>query len=385
MTGETWLRGRGALAAGAVVLVAWTLGVGAVARDLRARVDAQAAVEAEAAAGLAAEAGRAVLAGTGRDEGAASLSVAVASGSAGLAAPLASVQAARVPRDGAVAWRVHVAGPHVSDAHASAQAASVHVIVAVEASRGWTPRGFSQLRAALLSLLARMGHAPHAEDRVGLVLFGGGYAWEVTPLQRVAEELRHARISARWKGLERLSRAGLRGGRAGGCLPHVGRRVDDFQRPRGGCYPTMPRLYADETGVDPSPALALAGRMFDAADEPAPGTRALVVVAATPVAEVPASSGRSRARQRYVEQRMREVRVDGPRTPARIVREAVAAARGMAGRARVATSVLGVGDGRGFVAGLAQGGGVALDSPDAAALSDMFGEVADGWPLERVP
>jgi hypothetical protein len=380
------MSGRGALFVAAAVLVAWMLGLGAVVRDLDRRVEAQARAEAGVAAGLAADAGRAVLGATGSDAHAAAVSLHVAQGSAGLAGPLATVDAEREMDDaGALAWRVRVRGTASEVVGAATRASSVHAVVAVEASRGWTPRGFAQLRAGLLALLGRMGHAPHEDDRVGLVLFGGGFAWEVTPLQRIAEERLHARISARWKGLERLSRAGLRGGRAGGCLPHVGQRLDDFLRPRGGCYPTMPRLYSDETGVDPAPALDLARRMLSEVDGGTPGTRALLVVAATGVAEVPETTGRARARQRYAEQRMRESLVTGPRSSARIVREAVDAARRLATGAQVATSVLGVGDGRGFVPGLAQGGGVSLDSPDAGALSDMLSQVADRWPLERVP
>lgn len=280
-----------------------------------------------------------------------------------------------------------VFGYDVFDVAATAVSASrsVQVAIVLDITGSWGEADFAQGRAAVLLALDLLAASATDADQLGMTIFTNRYAWAYTPFVQIADPDVAAAVRADWSLLNLASKAGVDADPLDGanCAVHAGALRDNFTNPPGGCYPPMPREYADEPGTDHSTGIALAQALFEETTGGA-NYRAMIVVTDGRPNALGADSGATREAQGHVEDRWRQYTGDVPRSQAEIRAAAIASTEALWEGLRVHTWVVSLVADDPMMPQMVRGDGSYTRTDDARHLSGILAHIISGLPLAIV-
>lgn len=267
-------------------------------------------------------------------------------------------------------------------ARATAAGRRLTLVVVQDSTHSWSQEDYGNSRGALLDLLDTLENSHGNEDRVGLVTFNWRYAYEYTPLTKVTDIAGDSsrRVRRAWGDLNVFSEAGVRS--ASGCREHTGRRKNDFNAPRNGCFPANPRAYYDEWGTDHTTGLSMAKQMFAENDDPMSYNALLVLTDGKPNYLLAGDGDRQRAG--YTETRWREYAGPVPRTGDEIRFGSIALTEEMWEEQQVHTWVVSFTASDWAMEAMPRGQGYYTLTQDSRALSPIVQAIADAIPLTLV-
>ncbi len=235
----------------------------------------------------------------------------------------------------------------------------LNLVVVLDISTSWSQPDFGGARDGLSGLLAAMVDRGVPDDRVALVVFTGRHADLITPWTGTAGA--DSTVAPVWSGLNVASRSGEGQPFPEECQSNT---HDDFGN--GGCYPQMPRSYADEAGTDFTVGIQLAGERI--AGSPGTGDGALVIVTDGVANGLAAANGTTRSAAGYVESRWPEYVGPAPHTTADIEAESVSLAAEIEATSGYSTYVVSIGGPSTFLDDMAAGLGTHEAVGDASGL-----------------
>ncbi len=269
----------------------------------------------------------------------------------------------------------------------SAVAASrtYQIIFVMDITNSWSEANFLHAREAAVIALEMLTGAASGVDEVGMTLFTNRFAWEYTPLTRVAVGSNAENMLADWGDLNTASKAGKDKNHSDGrnCELNSGSKINDFNNPvRGGCYPDMPREYRDEPGTDHSTGMELARQMFD---EGASGAvyRAMIVVTDGQPNGL-GSPGTARAADGYEEDRWREYVGPAPRTTNEVRNASITSAQQMWDELQVNTWIVSYVADDWFMDQVPQGDGYKVVTNNASQLENILAQIISEMPVALV-
>lgn len=268
-------------------------------------------------------------------------------------------------------------------ATATAASRDLHVIVVFDITNSWSRPNFYRARDAALAMLDVLENAHGPADRIGMTVFSGRYAWEFTSLTLLEEAVASGSVRAQWADMETASKAGTPANNGSGCNVYSSSRRTDYDDPPGGCFPDMPREYADETGTDHSTGLQQARQMFEErADDGV--YRAMIVLTDGQPANLGSSHGSTRLAEGYEEERWNEYVGPVPHSASSIRSRSVELAEGLWDDLEVHTWVVSFVADQTFMHDMAQGDGYFVRTNDSNALVGIFEDIANALPLAVV-
>jgi hypothetical protein len=186
---------------------------------------------------------------------------------------------------------------------------ALHVILVMDITGSWHGHNGSQTdflnaRAAAIAFLDVLELSYGPDDKFGMSIFTGRYAWEYSPMTLVSDEVGSGAERAKWELLNVASKSTLTAPVSPGLCPNDS--SNNFGTGAyivGGCFPDMPREYQDESGTDHTTGMSLAELMFEEQPDQS-AFRAMVVL----TDGVPNGLGahNQRAAAGYTEARWRE-------------------------------------------------------------------------------
>ena len=200
------------------------------------------------------------------------------------------------------------------EAKATTASRCVTLNVIQDSTHSWAKRDYDNARNAVLALLDTVTNSYGPDDKLGLVSFNWAFGVEYTPFTPIdaIDGGAASHVWTDWENLNEFTWAGRN--RRGTCRQHRGRRANNFNRPRGGCFPTQPRAYDDEWGTDHSVGLGMSQIMFrDLANaQTMQCFNAQIIITDGKPNYLPAGGG-DRADDGYVETRWRQYEGPHPR------------------------------------------------------------------------
>lgn len=402
-------RRRGSIAVIAAWVMVFLLALGALAIDVAYMRLAQA--QAQDIADAAAVAGLWALRSTG-DEGEAQTAaeaVIAANVVGGRAADLATIEVGDwsredqqlfVGEDSPNAVRVRVSrtgtnalplflgsifGPDQVDiaGQATAAARNLQVVIVFDITNSWRRPDFYYARDAAIAFYETIERSHGPDDRIGMNVFTGRYAWEFTPFIDLDTAEVTGEVLSQWSAMETASKAGTyNASHSRGCnvfgSNHA--RRDDFTSP---CFPNMPREWIDEPGTDHTIGMVMAREMFED-DLDDTSYRAVVVLTDGYPSGTSGSNFQDRIAAGYQETRWDEAQAVVPHTTAEIKSESVTLAEEMWEDLEVHTFVVSFVADDAFMENMTQGDGYYVNTTDSSALVDIFENIAESLPLAIV-
>jgi len=262
---------------------------------------------------------------------------------------------------------------------------SLQFIVVLDITGSWGERDFAEARKAALQAHTRLTRAASEEDEVAMTIFTNRYAWEYTPMTSAIDADAMAAIRADWELLNIASKAGVDSNPEDGrnCKLHRNERINDFSDPPGGCYPSMPREYRDESGTDHSTGVLLAKQIFEENQDGARYRAMLILTDGRPQG-LSSRSGDQRQEAGYVETRWREYVGPIHRSSGQVRSAAIDATQDLWDELRVNTWVVSLVANDSLMQDMVQGDGYFVLTDDPEELQMLFAQIITEMPLSIV-
>lgn len=275
-------------------------------------------------------------------------------------------------------------------ASAVAAARSLHACIAFDITNSWSHTNYHKAVQAALDFYDISSASPGPYDMMGMAVFTGRFAWELSPMTFTVQDVSAGRpMRARWAALETASKSGKYNANntSAHCSIETGSRKDVFTASSstqvGGCFPHMPREYqADEAGTDHTTGLKMCQTMFSEQTNPSV-YRALVVLTDGIPNGTQSSAGTKRAASGYTETRWREY--FGPfQSTTTIKSKSVSLTQEMWTNQRVHTWVVSFVQHDAFMPQMVRGDGYYVQVSSASQLQPAFRSIANSMPMTLV-
>ena len=261
---------------------------------------------------------------------------------------------------------------------------SLQVILVMDITNSWSEKNFLKARAASELALEMLGNTVTPHDEVGMTIFTNRFAWEYTPLTRIAIASNYAEVETDWSILNTASKAGKDTNKDDGtnCSVHSGTKLNNFDSPAGGCYPHMPREWSDEPGTDHSTGILLARQMFEESSSEASFRAMIILTDGQPNGL--GAPGTKRAAAGYTETRWNEYVGPAPRTTNEIRYAGVDSAQELWEDLEVHTWVVSFVADDWMMDGMVTGDGHYTRTSTASELEPIFAQIISEMPLAIV-
>ncbi len=274
---------------------------------------------------------------------------------------------------------------------ATSAARAMHVCVAFDITNSWNHSDFHNATDAALAFYDVIANNYGEQDKIGMAIFTGPFAWEYTPLTRVADDVAAGKaVRDDWEILETGNKAGkYKSSSNKHCTWATGSNKNNFKTntsttTKGGCFSEMPREYQDdEAGTDHTTGLEMCSRMFEAEDNPGVYRAVLMLTDGIPNG-TQSTAGTLRAADGYTETRWTEYKAAVPHSTTNIKTDSVALAGDMWDEQQANIWVVSFVQYDSFMESMVQGDGYFTLTSDSSALVDIFEGVANSLPLAIV-
>ncbi len=277
---------------------------------------------------------------------------------------------------------------------ATSAARTMHICVAFDITNSWSHSNFHNARSAAVAFYDVIANNYGEQDKIGMNVFTGPFAWEFTPLTAMSDDVAAGgAIRAQWAAMETASKSGKikASDTTNHCTIVTSSSASGYNKftassttAVGGCFPDMPREYqTDEAGTDHTTGLEMCRRMLD--EEANPGVYKAVVMLTDGIPNGTSSSaGTRRAAGGYTETRWTEYKAAVPHSTANIMTDSVALASDMYEDDHVNIWVVSFVKYDAFMEDMVQGDGYFTLTSDSTALVDIFEGIANSLPLAIV-
>lgn len=261
---------------------------------------------------------------------------------------------------------------------------SLQVILVMDITNSWSEKNFLEARQASELALEMLGNTVTPHDEVGMTVFTNRFAWEYTPLTRIAIASNYAEVAGDWSILNTASKAGTDTNKSDGknCTVHTGTKLNNFNSPLGGCYSHMPREWSDEPGTDHSTGILLARQMFEESSSEASYRAMIILTDGQPNGL--GAPGTKRAAAGYTETRWSEYVGPAPRTTNQIRNAGVDAAQDLWEDMEVHSWVVSFVADDWMMNAMVTGDGHYTRTSKASELEPIFAQIISEMPLAIV-